>query len=109
MLRLNKRVLNLRRFSTQTVNTTASVTASAATNAPRVKNFINGVFEESKANRFIPVINPATQEVVSYVPESTPDELKRAEEGAIAAFKVNLLICMYRPNSKRIYLLKTIF
>jgi malonate-semialdehyde dehydrogenase (acetylating) / methylmalonate-semialdehyde dehydrogenase len=33
------------------------------------------------------VINPATQEVVSRVPQSTPEELKRAEEGAKKAFK----------------------
>jgi len=61
-----------------------SITSSSA---PRVKNFINGVFEESKATEWLPVINPATQEVVSLVPQSTPEELKRAEEGAAHAFK----------------------
>lgn len=59
----------------------------ANSSAPRVKNFINGKFEESKAKDWIPVINPATQEVVSLVPHSTDEELKRAEAGAAEAFK----------------------
>lgn len=58
-----------------------------STHAPKVKNFINGVFEDSKATQWIDVINPATQEVVCRVPQSTPEELKRAEDGAKEAFK----------------------
>ena len=58
-----------------------------SSNAPKVKNFINGVFEESKATKWIDVYNPATQEVVCRVPQSTPEELKRAEDGAKEAFK----------------------
>eukprot|EP01038_Epipyxis_sp_PR26KG_P009124 gene9124-12307_t len=53
----------------------------------RVKNFINGVFEESKTDKWIELRNPATQEVVCLVPQSTPEELARAEEGAYNAFK----------------------
>jgi malonate-semialdehyde dehydrogenase (acetylating)/methylmalonate-semialdehyde dehydrogenase len=52
-----------------------------------VQNFINGVFEDSAAVKFIELRNPATQELICLVPESTPDELKRAEEGAKIAFK----------------------
>lgn len=55
---------------------------------PRVQNFINGQFEDSKATQWFDVINPATQEVVCRVPQSTPEELKRAEDGAAAAFKL---------------------
>jgi malonate-semialdehyde dehydrogenase (acetylating)/methylmalonate-semialdehyde dehydrogenase len=58
-----------------------------SSSVPTVKNFINGVFEESKATKWFDVINPATQEVVSRVPQSTPEELKRAEDGAKATFK----------------------
>lgn len=54
---------------------------------PVVQNFINGRFENSATDKFIDVINPATQEVVSRVPETTNEELKRAEEGAKVAFK----------------------
>ena len=54
---------------------------------PKVKNFINGVFEESKATKWLPVINPATQETVSLVPQSTYEELQRAESYAIKAFQ----------------------
>lgn len=52
-----------------------------------VPNFINGKFEESKATKFIDVYNPATQELLCRVPRSTPEELKRAEDGAKEAFK----------------------
>jgi Aldehyde dehydrogenase family len=59
--------------------------------ATTVKNFINGKFEESKASSspsgLIPVINPATQELVCNVPKSTVEELRRAEEGAYAAYQ----------------------
>jgi len=61
--------------------------SSGSANPPKVKNFINGVFEDSKTDKWIDVINPATQEVVSRVPQSTPEELQRAEAGAIEAFK----------------------
>lgn len=54
---------------------------------PTVKNFINGKFEESKATTWIDVRNPATQEVVCRVPQTTPEELARAEAGAAEAFK----------------------
>lgn len=51
------------------------------------KNFINGVFEESKTTKWIDLRNPATQELVTRVPQSTPEELARAAEGAAKAFK----------------------
>jgi len=52
-----------------------------------IDNFINGKFEPSKATKFTEVRNPATQELLCRVPQSTPEELKRAEEGAAKAFK----------------------
>ena len=51
------------------------------------KNFINGVFEESKATKWFEVHNPASQELVTKVPQSTKEELDRAVAGAQAAFK----------------------
>jgi malonate-semialdehyde dehydrogenase (acetylating)/methylmalonate-semialdehyde dehydrogenase len=59
----------------------------ASSSIPTVPNFINGVFEQSKTTTWIDVLNPATQEVVCRVPQSTPEELQRAEVGAKAAFK----------------------
>lgn len=53
---------------------------------PTVKNFINGKFEESKTQKWIKVVNPATQEVVSLLPQTTPEELARAEAGAHEAY-----------------------
>lgn len=61
---------------------------AGSSSAPRVKNFINGKFEESKSTEWIPVFNPATQEVVCQVPNSTQEEMKRAEAGAVEAFKL---------------------
>eukprot|EP01039_Chlorochromonas_danica_P006340 gene6340-6992_t len=60
---------------------------SSSSSIPVVQNFINGRFENSKTDKFIDVVNPATQEVLSRVPETTIEELKRAEEGALQAFK----------------------
>ena len=37
----------------------------------KVPMFINGEFVQSKTDHFIDVLNPATQEVVSQVPESS--------------------------------------
>jgi malonate-semialdehyde dehydrogenase (acetylating)/methylmalonate-semialdehyde dehydrogenase len=54
---------------------------------PKVKNFINGKFEDSKTTEWINLYNPATGELIFQVPQSTPEELKRAEEGAKEAFK----------------------
>ena len=78
-----------RRFSTTLVRDTAVKVATTAVSStiPLVKNFINGVFEDSKTQHWIDVINPATQEVVCKVPQSTPEELARAEQGAIEASK----------------------
>lgn len=39
------------------------------------------------ASKWFDVINPATQEVLYSVPQTTPEELKRAEQGAIQALK----------------------
>jgi len=52
-----------------------------------VPNLINGEFVESKSNKWIPVVNPATQEVVSLVPESTKEEMEAATASAKAAFQ----------------------
>jgi malonate-semialdehyde dehydrogenase (acetylating)/methylmalonate-semialdehyde dehydrogenase len=69
------------------ISTRAITGARSLSSVPKVKNFINGVFEESKATKWIDLYNPATNEVICQVPQSTPEELKRAEEGAKAAFK----------------------
>lgn len=60
--------------------------ALSQSNAPTVKNFINGKFEESQAKQWMDVVNPATQEVVGRLPQTTPEELARAEAGAYEAF-----------------------
>lgn len=51
-----------------------------------VKLLINGEFVESKATSWMDVINPATQQVVSRCPQSTPEEFNAAVAAAKAAF-----------------------
>ncbi|KAI9294531.1 Methylmalonate-semialdehyde dehydrogenase [Neoconidiobolus thromboides FSU 785] len=51
------------------------------------KNYINGEFVESKTKKWIELRNPATQELLTLVPESTPEELAYAASTAKEAFK----------------------
>jgi len=60
---------------------------SFSTKARLVNNFINGQSTPSKATTWYDVINPATQEVVSLVPQSTQEEMDEAVQCAAAAFK----------------------
>ncbi|KAL7749166.1 Methylmalonate-semialdehyde dehydrogenase [acylating], mitochondrial [Sorochytrium milnesiophthora] len=61
--------------------------ASAPTDAPKVKSLINGEFFDSSTSKWIPLINPATQGVVGYVPENTPEELEASTRTSQEAFK----------------------
>eukprot|EP00899_Mesostigma_viride_P018967 jgi/Mesvir1/27071/Mv20764-RA.1 len=54
---------------------------------PKVKLLINGEFLDSKTSSWIDNVNPATQEVVSLVPEATHDELQDAVASAKSAFE----------------------
>jgi len=55
--------------------------------APKLPLHINGKRVESKASQWIDVHNPATQEVVCQVPQSTNAEMQSAVDAASAAFK----------------------
>ena len=50
--------------------------------------FINGEFIKSKATQTIPLDNPATQEIISQVPLTTPQEIELAVAAAKAAFPI---------------------
>ncbi|ORY80365.1 methylmalonate-semialdehyde dehydrogenase mitochondrial precursor [Protomyces lactucae-debilis] len=55
--------------------------------APKdTQNFLNNKFVDSKASKFIDVHDPATNIVVTRVPESTKEEMEAAVEAAKAAF-----------------------
>ena len=60
---------------------------SAAQEIPTVSNFINGAAVPSSATKLIDVTNPATNEVILRVPESTPHEMSEAVGSAADAFK----------------------
>lgn len=48
----------------------------------KVPNFINGEFVQSKTTEWIENLNPATQELISLVPKTTPEEMQEAIDGA---------------------------
>lgn len=54
---------------------------------PRLNNYISGKWEKSKTDRNQKVKNPATNEVISKVPLSTPAEVDRAANISREAFK----------------------
>jgi malonate-semialdehyde dehydrogenase (acetylating)/methylmalonate-semialdehyde dehydrogenase len=58
-----------------------------STETPKIPNFINGKFEQSKATNWIELRNPASQELIGLVPQSTPEELQRAEDTSKEALK----------------------
>lgn len=64
-----------------------SNTKGPVTEATLVELFIEGEFVQSKTEVWIPVTNPATQEVIAHVPCATPDEMAQAIESAKTAFK----------------------
>ena len=49
-----------------------------ASNSKKVKLFIDGEFVESQATQYIPVTNPATQEVIAEVPCATQAEVEQS-------------------------------
>lgn len=53
---------------------------------PTVKLFIDGKFVESKSDKWIDIHNPATNEVVGRVPQSTKAEMDAAVESCKRAF-----------------------
>jgi lactaldehyde dehydrogenase/glycolaldehyde dehydrogenase len=56
-------------------------------NVPLHPNFINGRFVPSKAGKQIDVLNPATEELISRIPESSAEDVDQAVEAAEAAQK----------------------
>jgi len=68
-------------------NAARQLQARAYATAPTTKLFIDGKFIESAATEFYDVHNPATNELITRVPQATPAELKRASDNAAEAFK----------------------
>ncbi|EIW64361.1 methylmalonate-semialdehyde dehydrogenase [Trametes versicolor FP-101664 SS1] len=51
------------------------------------KNFVGGEFVESKADKWIDVVDPATQTLLTRVPETTSSEFEQAVSAASQAYK----------------------
>ncbi|XP_047534088.1 probable methylmalonate-semialdehyde dehydrogenase [acylating], mitochondrial isoform X1 [Vanessa atalanta] len=58
-----------------------------SSSAPTTKLFIDGQFVDSKTNNWIELTNPATNEIIGRVPETTQEELNTALESAKTAYK----------------------
>ena len=54
--------------------------------AKKLKNYINGQWVESKTAKWLEVKNPATDEVIALVPESTAEEIDQTVKAAQDAF-----------------------
>lgn len=64
-----------------------TISSSRTNNIPIYKNYINGSFTSSDATSLIPVTDPATNEIIAYVPHSTEEELEYATTYAQEAFE----------------------
>lgn len=60
---------------------------SLTSGIPKTKLLINGQFIDSKTDSWIPITNPATNEIVSYCPEATEEEKLAAATAAENSFK----------------------
>ena len=54
-----------------------------------VKQLINGQFVDSNTSEWIDITDPATQEVIAKVPQTTDDEINQAVAAAQAAFQTS--------------------
>jgi malonate-semialdehyde dehydrogenase (acetylating)/methylmalonate-semialdehyde dehydrogenase len=60
----------------------------AGTKVPaKTQNYLDGKYVDSSSSKWIDVPNPATNEVVTKVPQNTQAEMEQAVESAKAAFK----------------------
>ncbi|CAH1764495.1 13335_t:CDS:2, partial [Entrophospora sp. SA101] len=83
----NKRLL-IRYFNTDFLN--LKQVTPISTELKKFKTtplFINGELIESKTTKWNPIYNPATNEIITSVPEATQEELKASVESAAEAFK----------------------
>lgn len=69
----------------------------------RYLNFIGGEFVPPASNGFMSVINPATEEVISEVPESSAEDVRMAADAAFSAKKEWGRL---PPNERAVYLRK---
>ncbi|OZJ05016.1 putative methylmalonate-semialdehyde dehydrogenase [acylating], mitochondrial [Bifiguratus adelaidae] len=74
-------------LSARVLQQTAAQQTQETPKGHTTKLYINGEFVDSKTNKWIPLRNPATQEILTYVPEATPEELTAATDAAAEAFK----------------------
>ncbi|KAI9590866.1 Aldehyde/histidinol dehydrogenase [Syncephalis fuscata] len=81
-------MVNMLRVGQVRSRLSSRLTRTLATQASNTtKLLINGEWTESQTDTWYDVHNPATQELVTRVPQATPQELKEATHAASLAFK----------------------
>ena len=60
--------------------------SEAKSTVRRYRMYINGEFVESAGKKYIPVIDPSTEEIMAEVPEANEEDVNRAVAAARAAF-----------------------
>ncbi|GAB3733502.1 aldehyde dehydrogenase family protein [Nocardiopsis nanhaiensis] len=50
-----------------------------------LRNLIGGVWEDSHSDQFLPLVNPATEQVIAYHPGGAADDATRAVDAAVGA------------------------
>src|SRR6516164_4793701 len=60
--------------------------AGVKTDVRTYQMFINGEFAASKSNKTFPVYDPATEEIIAYVPDAQKEDVDAAVAWARAAF-----------------------
>ena len=68
----------------------------------RLTNLINGEFVQSSSSKWFPIHDPATNEVIAEVPQSTKEEMEEAVQSAKSAFKTWSQVSA--PNRARVML-----
>lgn len=66
---------------------TRAVSARSASAAPKLKYLIDNKWVESTTDTYMPVHNPATQEVVCQVPQMTQAEMDAVAESSAKAYQ----------------------
>ncbi|KAI9143101.1 Aldehyde/histidinol dehydrogenase [Paraphysoderma sedebokerense] len=87
---LSSAVRSSTRFISTSTLRPATVKLSEIKNHSKIhktKTLINGEFFESESENWIPLCNPATQELLTLVPQNTPAELEAASRTSQEAFQ----------------------
>ena len=62
-----------------------------------LKMYIDGRFIENQSDKWIDVLNPSTEEVISKMPDGTPEDARAAINAAVNSFLGKVLLLLNAP------------